>query len=707
MQPRASLSVFFASFLIPLTCLTPRVGEALNSDVRTLKEAIEGKSKVPSPPPREKKSRLTPRQALLLATADPSASVSAVDPEPSIALEDGAIQVKFLSAPGLFYRVESSSDLSTWLPLNGVDEEIPGTGALITRTPNFAIGTAKEFYRVRAGLDFFDPPEVQIKQTLSDGRTLTNQSHYTFQNLALGSPPTIQTFTITNMGDRSLNINAVSIGGNFSVFGLSNNETIIGHSAKSFSIVLLNNSAANLGSYSGSLSIATNDPSKPTLNFTVSQSVVTPPPPPIEDPETPPEVNYNFDDPNLEASASALYFVNGGPNWLGLSLNEEYRQTVLVPRNKGDQLYSKISPFDDADLLFGQHFSLSEYTPGEAARARLVAMDGTLVMPWTTLTYIDFLSNGLSGTAMYKLKVSGWPNGWTLDPAAMNLLLAGYHVRIEVQVGNRPLYYVEQTIESCFPLRKGSPTSAEPPLEPIRDFVFTRGINSPKRTAANLIQYAEIMTTLGFDKLEPYKKHKKQFNQWVDLKAIQDDAVHSDIAGQSTCPGHVYSLVSKFNVISEISQEEGMTCGWANAAVGTSWIEDHPQCLTPRTYMHELGHAFGELADEYIVNFDSLLGVGVPWPPVLKQSPNCTQILSTYDSVGGGIPGCSFYSEDQADGRTPFYRPREESIMGKWDNRIFKHNIVGCAAIRARMVYGKGQGLQHWPEFQTECEGLF
>jgi hypothetical protein len=60
---------------------------------------------------------------------------------------DGSFQFGFMSAPGVNYTIQYSSDLSTWTSV--LSFQSPG-GSMLIVDPN-AAGSSRRFYRVKIG----------------------------------------------------------------------------------------------------------------------------------------------------------------------------------------------------------------------------------------------------------------------------------------------------------------------------------------------------------------------------------------------------------------------------------------------------------------------------------------------------------------------------------------------------------------------------
>ncbi len=666
--------------------------------VTTLSEAfkkITGKD-LPAPPHNGK----SPGAIKAMMYRDPMSTYNAAPISPTLSIEQGQLVLNFPTELGLLYTLESSTDLINWGPFNGTQSILVGSGENMSSTAFGALSKEKEFYRLNAYMDLYDSPQATITYYLPSGGELSGQRSYSFSPLLQGSGVSIQNFSIKNGGDRALTLNTISISGDFLFYGITPGSSIDGHNQASFTVSLDPAAANTLGNRTGTLVFQTNDPEFPEITISLEQMVYHP------------SLNGSGQNGDIKLATlpdSSPQTTTAGlnPPYAYIGVDEDYRNSVLVPRNLGWRDFnSQVHPFDD--VTFQMHFmsyQFPSYEKGDLVQGRIVTTtQNRVVTPWISLKLKDEIAynNGAYKWYLFEAKIKGWGQGWTQSEETMDLILNSAQVRLEVKVGDNPPGFVTQSISTCVPIWNG----VEDGQSGIHGIVHMRGVSASHRTPQALMGYAQKIRTTGFSILEPYASYQNNFNHFIELKAATQDAVGDDLESQQTCGEQaVYSLLTMANQIPKNAVVKSITCGWT-PQFGSMYIEDRPICIGWRTYMHEMGHAFAELADEYDLTRNLNTGVAEPWPPLRIQKANCLQDPTAFDDVGGGVAGCSFYPAEYAGDRPPFYRPAEPSIMGRTEDRVLKHNLVGCSAVRSRMVLGGGSALLRWPEFLAECRGL-
>ncbi len=113
----------------------------------------------------------------------------------------------------------------------------------------------------------------QAQATLSDsGTNIANGGSDAFGTTMTGTPVT-KTFTVKNTGSANLTLSALSVPAGYTIASNFGSTTVAPGSSTTFAVQL---TAAANGTYTGSVSFTTNDPSKTTYTFTVSGTVTTP-----------------------------------------------------------------------------------------------------------------------------------------------------------------------------------------------------------------------------------------------------------------------------------------------------------------------------------------------------------------------------------------------------------------------------------------------
>jgi hypothetical protein len=178
--------------------------------------------------------------------------------------------------------------------------------------------------------------------------------------------------------------------------------------------------------------------------------------------------------------------------------------------------------------------------------------------------------------------------------------------------------------------------------------------NELKKDALYIIDFGGNSGANGFMSVEPFKSNKQKFNFWM-IKAGNtislldsngwkyiDRGKSLEIAAECTVADQVVVL-SKKNFR---SYAYGIGGGEAYLSLGAT-----PRNTWGRLLLHEFGHAFGGLADEYV-------------EPTLGNRPfrpNCAPDMSTAQSWWGTVSGTGFYQGCSYTNSN--YRPTNNSIM--------------------------------------------
>jgi hypothetical protein len=266
-----------------------------------------------------------------------------------------------------------------------------------------------------------------------------------------------------------------------------------------------------------------------------------------------------------------------------------------------------------------------------------------------------------------------------------------------------------------------------------RKIVFMRG-KSMNMTVSDFILFSNQLITDSFKMVDPFKKYFDQFSFYVDLKDFDDTkfpiSLDSGTFGDdsyyfpstmqfnysvklnSSCFGLAgiesqYDFFFNNNVLSKAWM--GMTS--SNIEHGTIFIntteKDFSSKFTGLALIHETGHSFAGLDDEYIMD-----GVGDRLYPSLDKLRNCSiSPLQSYRSsldnivygssyIDGsvGIKGCTFLKSKSPGAE--FYKPSPSSMMNA-SSQLEGFNVISCGYIISAI---KGEPLDkahaetHWPE---------
>ncbi len=158
---------------------------------------------------------------------------------------------------------------------------LDGTGQAAFVAPDLALGL-HPITAVYGGSASFDnstsaalAEDVSLgpqAQVAGGGTAVPNNGSFPFGTALPGAPVT-QTFTVTNGGNQTLTLGAVSVtGAGFTLSAPLGSTSLAPGASTTFAVQM---SAATAGSYSGSVSFTTNDPHNATFNFAVTRTVAT------------------------------------------------------------------------------------------------------------------------------------------------------------------------------------------------------------------------------------------------------------------------------------------------------------------------------------------------------------------------------------------------------------------------------------------------
>ena len=153
----------------------------------------------------------------------------------------------------------------------------------------------------------------------------------------------------------------------------------------------------------------------------------------------------------------------------------------------------------------------------------------------------------------------------------------------------------------------------------------------------------------GFFSVTPFKENKDKFNFWMvlapDYQYYEDgEPVNEDIERfVKTCERDTVVVVSRNTYRAyAFFPTSGNTGGRAYVSLGFAGIRgsDYASEFSGRLLLHEFGHAFGALADEYVE-------YGKGTRKDLYLSPNCAENLESANEKWGdlvGVDGVDFYT---------------------------------------------------------------
>jgi len=163
-------------------------------------------------------------------------------------------------------------------------------------------------------------PDIDLLDGASYSLT-SNMSSVGFGSVATGATA-LKTFTIKNVGPGTLSIGSISLPSGFSLYSSPTSTTLAQNATTSFTVALQTTAS---GSYSGALTIASNDPDESPFSIQLSGTVANPPP----------EIDVQWNSQQLVSQQGSVAF---GSTMVG----QPVRQTLSI-LNQGSGILT-ISP---------------------------------------------------------------------------------------------------------------------------------------------------------------------------------------------------------------------------------------------------------------------------------------------------------------------------------------------------------------------------
>jgi len=230
-------------------------------------------------------------------------------------------------------------------------------------------------------------------------------------------------------------------------------------------------------------------------------------------------------------------------------------------------------------------------------------------------------------------KISGSPDGW---PGLIGKAIEYGKVKCQVTIADKKFESSSRDIETCVKIAGGQDAKF--------NISYMRGASSDY-SATELFNIAKDNVNYGFNAIDPFARYQGMFAHYVDLKKHDDSgAIFSKLEGFSTCGSFRVFYTNRIDT------------------PGVSWqgnVMLKPGFYGP-TLIHEVGHAFCGLRDEYVD----------PDPPRLESIPqtNCRRTPSSFGAYGGIYKGCT---------HPDLYRSTNVSIMNA-AGLSTKFNVISC-----------------------------
>ncbi len=301
------------------------------------------------------------------------------------------------------------------------------------------------------------------------------------------------------------------------------------------------------------------------------------------------------------------------------------------------------------------------------------------------------------GAWEYDWKIKGWPDGITSGSKMEDLIDA-------LQNGTRQIKIIVHVPEI-----DGTFTDSESdvnmslcaPVYGSGEFkVVTMRGKSANESLSNLILFGYSTVKSGFEEIQPFAKYSSHFSQYIDLGNYDDYQYGTRqvnvFDGKSPHTYYINPYIPEMTSAcpsSRLYYFLNNRSYFAYTQANSKDIFINPKEVDSATVMHEAGHAFAGLEDEYIVtdNISDLTASTI----LSRFGENCT--LSppeayTYNKKYYGNQhklGCFTYANQ----KYSVFRPSNNSIM----NTGNKFNMISCAYVISAIL-GDSTSKLHLPE---------
>lgn len=421
--------------------------------------------------------------------------------------------------------------------------------------------------------------------------------------------------------------------------------------------------------------------------------------------------------PSTDFFKGSIYYQNGKP-WIETIVDPEFEQKVLRGERKinGD---IPLTPVYNLVVRIKPEFNYY-CIPGWAGKAfpvtadKLPASIPVVASIVVGSKYEEVVTPGVllrtnkkdeQDRFIYEMKFRGWPNGIT-DSEGMEKLLSaiakGDSVYVSLQIGK-----TDETIET---IRTAISFSSCVPMWGSGKHRITqmRGKDMPALALTNMSE-----SFLGlFMSTSPLRQYKDHFSHRIDLTEHDDSNWKTEVLDEDGNKRFVKSVA--FHKVIEATSCGGnlgdthifwsskINRAYALPSVGVAFLGPEEDALTA---LHEFGHAFGRLMDEYLYNKEY---------PILKapslflkfqslvMHKNCSTVPANDFKFDGWFygstqtPGCGFLAVGLGVNKKVIYKPSTNSVMNtQWESANF--NTVSCGYLISEIIGGKGK------EYFSEC----
>ncbi|MAG37862.1 hypothetical protein CMI45_00545 [Candidatus Pacearchaeota archaeon] len=329
----------------------------------------------------------------------------------------------------------------------------------------------------------------------------------------------------------------------------------------------------------------------------------------------------------------------------------------------------EITPFDDIVCDVSINFPPGKHKEASNLKGRLVTKgenDETVVLKEGSFIYNSFkdlkdeeghdvsdIASAVSGTDIYRWEIDGWPDGITTDKDKMDALVKDGNLKCEIvfddgKAMKNPSW--ERKLNLCVHLwgYDGSVLDSDGnPMKAPFNIVTMRGKGSSRLTvsrikAGEILNLGKTDMNAGYKSIDPFSEYEIEFSFDVDLK--EHDNTNWEREGGSR---------SQYTSKANYNPQKASTCGqdsriynFYTIGAGYGYYSDYfvpfafidffslnifQYGAIPTTAVHETGHAFGGLSDEYA---HSGLSIAVDESKVKALGKNCRLDHTTFLPYG-------------------------------------------------------------------------
>lgn len=397
------------------------------------------------------------------------------------------------------------------------------------------------------------------------------------------------------------------------------------------------------------------------------------------------------DDGNTDNSNKCSNLCKANPKILSgrFYIDPAYRAKTKAQRLFDPGSYA-MTPFDDVICEVTTDMRLPE---GYSLRGRIMSHDAFVQnFPTYLGGYLVSSSELNNGNPVYRWRISGWRNGW-FDFGMEDLIKnvrAGHKVICKVNMVKDSDPYNSVDTESYNPepgfslcVKLLGDNSQIPITMKGLDYVGMRG-RSNGLSPRGLVENEIGIYKNGFQKIDPFgsnlnayptlKKYKELSEYYVDLVEYDDSSfpispnkyfapsVFASLSEGSICKGgNLYNFHYGISHFLEVGTRGYSHIG--SRTIFTLFFAD------PSVSVHETGHAFCRLYDEYVYNNSIYNETHMPPNGLFSSYYNNCRLPPSFSPYGNNNhPGCSLES---------LYRPSQISLMNYLPTPLI-FNSISC-----------------------------